>query len=299
MQNLRVKVISLLITIGIIAGGWIFLTSKDQISVTNGAANDGKISIVATIYPLAFFASDLDPAATVTAIVGSGKEPHDYEPTIDDVKALHDAELLIVNGNVDDWALNATGDRNFPTISALTMLNLPSSDPHFWLDPVYAQGLVRDIGDQLASLDPDSASVIAQNVEKKIAALDSLDQSFKDGLANCQLHEVVSAHEAFNFLARRYNFTVYGITGMNPESEPSASDLARMTDLIRDHHITTVFFESLVSPALSKTLANETGAKSDVLDAIESLAPGANAQTGYTDAMLTNLAKLRSALLCP
>lgn len=298
MQNLRLKVISLLITIGIIAGGWILLSSKDQISVTNGAANDGKISIVATIYPLAFFASDLDPSATITTIVGSGKEPHDYEPTIDDVKALHDAELLIVNGNADEWAINAAGDRNFPTISALATLNLPSSDPHFWLDPIYAQELVRDIGDQLKFLDPNNADVIAQNVDKKIATLTSLDQSFKDGLADCDVREVVSAHEAFNFLANRYNFTVYGITGMNPESEPSAADLVRLTDLIRDHHINTVFFETLVSPALAQTLANEAGATSDVLDAVESLAPGADAQTGYTDAMLTNLAKLRSALLC-
>lgn len=299
MQNLRLKLLSLLITVAIIAAGWILLSSKDQINITNGASNDGKISIVATIYPLAFFASDLDPSAAVTTIVGSGKEPHDYEPTIDDVKALHDAELLIVNGNVDDWALDVAGDRNFPTISALAVLNLPSSDPHFWLDPIYAQGLIRDIGDQLKFLNPNNADIIAENVEKKIAALISLDQSFKEGLANCQIREVVSAHEAFNFLANRYNFTVYGITGMNPESEPSASDLVRLTDLIRDHHINTVFFETLVSPALSKTLADETGAASDVLDTIESLAPGANAQTGYTDAMLTNLGKLRSALLCP
>lgn len=298
MQNLHLKVISLLITISIIAGGWVFFTSFDHIDVTNGAANDGKISIVTTIYPLAYFASDLDPSATVTTIVGAGQEPHDYEPTIDDAKALHDAELLIVNGNVDDWALEAAGERNFSTISALDTLNLPSSDPHFWLDPIYAQELVHDIGDQLAILNPSNADIIFQNVEKKIAALAALDQSFKEGLANCQIREVVSAHEAFNFLASRYNFTVYGITGMNPESEPSAADLVRMSDLIRDHKITTVFFESLASPALSQTLADETGAKSDVLDAIESLAPGANAQTGYTDAMRTNLGKLRSALLC-
>jgi zinc transport system substrate-binding protein len=298
MQNLRLKVLSIIITAGVLVSGWLLLSSKDRISVTNGAANDGKISIVATIYPLAFFATDLDPNATVTTIVGSGKEPHDYEPTIEDAKALHDAELLIINGNVDDWAADAAADRNFPTISALAMLNLPSSDPHVWLDPVYAQAVVRIIGGQLASIDPTNAEIIAQNVDKKVTALAALDQSFKDGLANCELHEVVSAHEAFSFLADRYSFKAYGITGMNPESEPSAADLARMTDLIRDHHIPTVFFESLISPALSKTLAEETGANSDVLDAIESLAPGANAHTGYTDAMLTNLGKLRSAMLC-
>lgn len=298
MQKLRLKVLSLIITVAIIAIGWIILSSKDQMSVTDGASRDGKISIIATIYPLAFFAADLDPSATITTIVGSGKEPHDYEPTIDDVKMLHDAELLIVNGNVDEWAINVASDRNLPTISALATLNLPSTDPHFWLDPIYAQGLVRNIGDQLKFLNPNNADIIDRNVDKKIAALTSLDQSFKDGLANCQIREVVSAHEAFNFLASRYNFTVYGITGLNPESEPSASDLARMTDLIRDHQINTVFFETLVSPALSKTLADETGAASDVLDAIESLAPGADVQTGYTDAMLTNLGKLRSALLC-
>lgn len=289
----------LLISIGITAAiivGLFSLIPKNQIP--DLSKDDGQISIVATIYPLAFFASDLDPNATITTIVGSGKEPHDYEPTIDDVKALHDAELLIVNGNVDDWALNSINDRNFPTISALATLNLPSSDPHVWLDPIYAQSLVQLIGNQLELIDPNNADIIAQNVDKKVAALAALDQSFKDGLANCQIREVVSAHAAFNFLANRYNFTVYGITGLNPESEPSAADLARLTDLIRDHHITTVFFETLVSPTLSKTLADETGAKSDVLDAIESLAPGANPQTGYTDAMVNNFGTLRAAMLC-
>lgn len=277
---------------------WTWTAIFSEVSPLDSSRDDGRISVVATIYPLAYLASDLDPVADVTTIVGPELEPHDYSPTIEDAKKIHDAELLIVNGGVDAWIDNASLERNFPTISVLEMLSYPPSDPHVWLDPVLMQSIVRSIGGQLELIDPTRAEVIRDNVTKKITILQKIDDDYRVGLASCQIREIVSSHDAFNFLAKRYGFTVYGIAGFSLENESSASKLVELTNLIRSHHVTTVFFEELVNPALAKTLANETGVKTDVLDTIESLASEEKARMEYPGIMESNLTKLRTAMLC-
>lgn len=285
---IAVLVVSLLVTV----------LFKDS-SPSDAQFAGGETSVVATIYPLAFFAMDLDPTVEITTIVGPGTEPHDYEPTISDVRVMQNTELLLINGNVDAWAERAVeGQRSGSTILALEMLSLPEYDPHFWLDPVYAQEIVSDIGHQLEQVNPANTEVIYQNTQRKIAELAAIDTAYRETLVNCEVPEIVTAHDAFGFLARRYGFTVHGITGLNPEEEPSASAIAELVDLVRTRHITTVFFESLASDALAKTIAEEAGVAVDVLDPIESLSAGYDASTGYTDAMLKNLEKLSDAMVC-
>ena len=293
--------LSLVIVVLFVVGEVVFWISPSDSPINGGEVykkNDGRISIVATIYPLAYLASDLDPVADVTTIVGPGLEPHEYSPTIEDAKKIHDAELLIVNGGVDSWIDSASLERNSPTISVLEMLSYPPSDPHVWLDPVLMQNIVQSIGGQLELIDPMRAEVIRDNVTRRIAILQGIDDAYRTGLASCQVREIVSSHNAFDFLAKRYGFTVDGIAGFSPEDEPSASKLVELTNLIRSHHITTVFFEELVNPALAKTLANETGVKTDVLDAIESLSSDEAARLEYSGIMESNLTKLRAAMLC-
>ncbi len=291
------------ISLGVIAiwaAGLAYLTFFPENQMFDLTKDDGRISITATIYPLAYFAADLDPAADITTVIDSGVEPHEYEPTINDVKGMQDAELLLVNGTIDEWALRAVdGDgRVHSTILALDSLNLPEFDPHFWLDPVYAQDIVFDIGHQLEQVDPAHAELIDENTQRKIAELAAIDAAYKETLVNCGVPEIVTAHDAFGFLARRYGFTVHSITGLNPEEEPSASAIAELVDLVRTRHITTVFFESLTSDALAKTIAQEAGVRVDVLDPIESLSAEYDASTGYTEAMLKNLEKLSDAMIC-
>ena len=91
--------------IAIWAAGFAYLTFFPENQMFDLTKDAGRISITATIYPLAYFATGLDPAADVTTIIGAGVEPHEYEPTINDVKVMQDAELLLVNGTIDEWAL--------------------------------------------------------------------------------------------------------------------------------------------------------------------------------------------------
>lgn len=306
MQKLRLRiilgisivVIAILIVIELVSiCPWDLCGSRTPNIISD---QQNHVSIVATIYPLAWMASDLDPAATVTTIVGPGLEPHDFSPTINDVKSMQNADLLIVNRMIDEWAVDAIIDRKGPTISAMETLNFPSlEDSHVWLDPVLMQEIVEEIGGQLEIIDPINAEGIRENVLKKVAILQGIDDAYRVGLSSCSIPEIISSHDAFGYLARRYGFKVYGIAGMSPESEPSPSRLVELTDLIRSHHITTVFFEELASNALSKTLANETGVKSDVLDAIESLSSKESERLEYPGIMEKNLAKLEAAMVCP
>jgi zinc transport system substrate-binding protein len=89
------------------------------------------------------------------------------------------------------------------------------------------------------------------------------------------------------------------ITGVDPESEPSAQTLASLAKLVRDDHIRTVFFERLVSPKLAETVAREAGVRTAVLDPIEGLTPSEEKQgADYLTLMRQNLQALRQELGC-
>ena len=91
--------------------------------------------------------------------------------------------------------------------------------------------------------------------------------------------------------------TQVGITGLSPEEEPTPTDLAAVTDFVRANGVTTIYSETLVSPAVAETVAAETGATVGVLDPIEGLAD-ADAGDDYFSVMRADLAALRAGLRC-
>ena len=127
----------------------------------------------------------------------------------------------------------------------------------------------------------------------------ALHGEYRRGLAHCARRDFVTSHAAFGYLAARYGLQQIPITGIDPESEPSPQRLSRLIALVRREHVTTVFFERLVSPRLAETVARDAGAKVAVLDPIEGLTP---AEQSHGDTYLTlmrrNLQQLRSALGC-
>src|SRR5262249_60717861 len=114
--------------------------------------------------------------------------------------------------------------------------------------------------------------------------------------ATAPRHEIVTSHAAFGYLAARYDLTQIPITGLSPDEEPGPQRLSEVAALARQKGVTTIFFETLVSPKISEALAKEVGAKAEVLDPIEGIEPGS--KQDYLSVMRTNLATLRTALAC-
>lgn len=259
------------------------------------------LTVAATFYPLAHFAEQVGGnSITVRQITPSGVEPHDYEPTPLDLAGLQSAKLFLMNGGgLDPWAERVRDELALNGIVVIVMAESMDLDPHLWLDPVIAQRSVRDIRDALIQIDPARAHVYRKNADLYLAKLSALDTAYHDGLASCEIREVVTSHNAFSTLAKRYNLTMFSISGLSPDDEPSPKRMAEIADLAKVKKIDTIFFETLVSPRLPQTIAREIGAKTAVLNSIEGLTEEERrAGKTYISLMEENLTQLRSALRC-
>ena len=260
----------------------------------------GKEQVVAAFYPLAFAAERVgDGKVSVTNLTPPGLEPHDIELTPREVGRVQSADVVLYLSHgfqpaVEQALKGAHGEQ----VDALEAVSLRGgvgdesgkTDPHVWLDPVLFAGVVRRIGEALG--ERRRGDGLAEQVM-------NLDREYRVGLAHCARRDFVTSHAAFGYLAARYHLHQIPITGIDPEAEPSARELANLTELIRREHINTVFFETLVSPKIAQTLARETGADTAVLDPIEGLTPSeASAGDDYLSLMRRNLMALRKALDC-
>lgn len=121
----------------------------------------------------------------------------------------------------------------------------------------------------------------------------------RTGLSNCALDAVIVSHDAFRYLAGRYDFHTLEIAGLAPSAEPSPARLAELSGIAKEEGIRHVFFETQVSPALSETLAEEIGAETLVLHSLETLTEQERSSgMTYIDLMRKNLDNLRTALEC-
>ena len=111
--------------------------------------------------------------------------------------------------------------------------------------------------------------IIAHNTRALEMELRKLDRSFRTGLRHCVRTEFITTHAAFGYLAERYHLTQIGISGLNPDSEPSPARIADVQRIAREYRLTTIFSETLVSPALAQAIAGDLGLRTDVLDPIE------------------------------
>jgi zinc transport system substrate-binding protein len=260
--------------------------------------NAGHTRVVAAFYPIAYAAQRVAPDAEVENLTPAGAEPHDLELSARDVEHVHDAEKVLYLGEGFMPALEQAleGDDNAVDLLAGQKLeqgveggeSVP--DPHVWLDPNRYAAMVRAIANALGR--PSSGGAL-------IAQLRRLDHQFRSGLARCRSREIVTSHAAFGYVARAYRLEQIPLTGISPESEPSAKAIEALVDEVERRGATTVFFETLVSPKLAETVAREAGAKTAVLDPVEGLtkdeiAAGAD----YFSVMRANLAALRKGLGC-
>ncbi|HQD68141.1 MAG TPA: zinc ABC transporter substrate-binding protein, partial [Ornithinibacter sp.] len=170
-------------------------------------------------------------------------------------------------------------------------------DLHFWLDPTRMAAVATTVGERFAKADPANAATYTANAAALASDLTTLDEEFAAGLKTCESKELVTGHAAFGYLATRYGLGQEGIAGISPDAEPDAAALRDLVSHVRESGVSTVYAETLVSPALAETIARETGAKVAVLDPLEGLTD-ASPGSDYLEVMRANLKTLREGQGC-
>ncbi len=289
-------------------------------STSSGPVGATQLKVTAAFYPFEYVAQQVGKdLVTITDLTQPGAEPHDLELSPKQVAGIGESDLLIYQKGfqaaVDSALQTVTPKQAVDTASFLTLQPAQHEDdhadeghaddghdhgaldPHTWLDPNNMVTITEHVRDALAEAKPDAKATFAANADALIAQLKQLDTDFKTGLSSCQRKVFITSHEAFGYLAHRYGLEQVGISGIEPDTEPTAARIAEVQKVAKANGVTTIFFETLASPAVAKSIAGDLKLTTDVLDPLEGLTPESRG-SDYIEVMKSNLTSLQKANGC-
>ena len=306
---------------GAVALGIAVLTITTGCSAPAGD-DDSATSIVVGAYPFEFVATRVaGDHATVTNLLAPGSDGHDLELSPQQVAAVSNADLVLYQSGYQaalDEAVEQQSPANvLDTASFLTLRTAAEDDdhdaddadddheadehggydPHVWLDPTNVAEIADHTAQLLSQLQPENADAFTANAQQLRSELTTLDADFASGLANCRTNTFITSHTAFGYLAARYGLDQVGISGLSPEEEPSPARIAQVQQIATERDVTTIFYETAVSPKVSQAIASDLGLATDVLDPIETLSSDSRG-SDYIEVMNSNLDSLRKANGC-
>ena len=211
----------------------------------------------------------------VVAVIKSGIDPHEFEPTPSDVRKVADANLVLFTGKgiegyltkLEEAAgggsskfLNIGGD-----IPSLTMNEdgKKVEDPHWWHSVENMKMATRVIAAAFAKADPSNAASYQKNAQSYLSSLDELQRWIRVKLAELShdQRKLVTSHDALQYFAHDYGFTIYPLKGVSTNEEPSSRHVREIIEVIRGQRVKAVFFESIENPRAVQQISKETGAR--------------------------------------
>ncbi|WP_191060743.1 metal ABC transporter substrate-binding protein [Geminicoccus harenae] len=249
-----------------------------------GRAADAPLKVVASFSILGDMVRQIGGAhVELATLVGPDGDAHMFEPTPADAEKLASARVLVVNGlGFESWLPRLVEASGFAgrTVVASDGARLRSldeaeehdhahdghhhghHDPHAWQDLANGVIYARNIGQALAKADPAHAEDYRRAAEAYASRLQELDAGVRAEIAAipAERRKVVTAHDAFGYFGDAYGITFIAPVGRSTEAEPSAFDVARIIDQIRQEGISAVFMESSANTKMIGQIAQETGA---------------------------------------
>lgn len=271
---------------------------------SSSSVQSDKPQIYTSFYAVYDFAEEIaGDNADIYNMVPSGTEPHDWEPTVQDMAKLNNADIVFYNGlGMESWidkVKQSLSNTKFVQVSDGILTNENASDPHVWLDPENVKIICSNIFDTLCEIDPDNKALYEENFKNYKSELDNLDKSFRETISNISTNNrnIVVSHEAYSYLCSAYELNQIPIDGISADSEPSPDKMMQLINYIKDNKIKYVFYEELVSPKTAQTLAEETGASLLPLNPFEGLSEN-EVENGenYISVMYENLKNIKTAL---
>jgi zinc/manganese transport system substrate-binding protein len=217
--------------------------------------------------------------AAVAGLVKAGIDPHEYQPTPGDLAQASDAKVILISGkgleNYLDKIAQATGGNvevlavgdqlpslTFKPAEQTGNSGPPGVDPHWWNsvpNMIRATGVVAD---NFARLDPAHAADYERNASAYCADLSALDKELRRKIAQLPRDRriLVTSHDAFQYFAATYGFTIASIEGVTTETEPSNKHVSELIEEIKLRGVKAIFLESTLNPKVSREITRETGA---------------------------------------
>lgn len=276
--------------------------------VLSGCANSkeqtDKPQIYTSFYALYDFTKEIaGDNVDVYNLVPVGTEPHDWEPTVQDMVKINDGDVVFYNGlGMEGWvekvqaSIGNSGVR-FEELSLGVTVDENGTDPHIWLAPENVKIMCGNILNVLCEIDPENKAVYEENYNSYLSELDELDKSYRDTISALPDRNIVVSHEAYSYMCNAYGLTQTAIDGISADSEPSPDKMKDLINFVKENNIKYIFYEELVSQKTAKTLAEETGTELLPLNPFEGLTDeeikdGEN----YISVMNKNLENIKTAL---
>lgn len=300
-----------------------------------GAANVAMpVQVVVSIPPMRWAFEGLpDEVVRIRVIIPEGQSPHGFEPGIDDVSAIADADVLAgvglgIDGPVERIAARRgrADRRNVSFQQILGLADAPAHhhdhdhghdhhhdhgdsdavNPHVWLDPVHMRQFVEASAGELrsalvarrdAGIEGDWDTWLAQldaAAAERLAVCDRLDAAYRERLAPWSGQPIITYHNAFQPVADRYGIEIGAVLRPVESVEPTVADFEAALRAVEEHGVSAIFTEPQFSAAGANRLASETGIRVLVLDPLGETAPG-----GWPRMMSANLETLIKGLEAP
>ena len=291
-----------------ISSAYVWNSDQSFVSASSGTA---ELSVIVSFYPLYEFTKQVgQDKVNVSLLIPPGIEPHDWEPTVNELQKMHEADLIVVNGiGFENWLVDIdTVNSDVVIIDTSKGISLildddalrkdsnhfdrSTADPHIWLNPVKAKTQVQNILDAIVLIDPENEKFYKQNAQSYQDKLDTLDSKIRAELSSCN-KDFIAFHNAFSYFAMEYGLNQHSIINSNePNIGPTLKTLETIINLAKTFDIDVVFTEESMDTRTSQVIANEIGARVLVLSPIETISDDSD----YFLKMEKNLSNLKEAL---
>lgn len=318
------KGITFLITIILIFSLLVIGISK----INKQSQSEEKIKVIATLFPQYDFAKQIGgDKVDVSLLLTPGTETHTYEPTPQDIINVNKADLYIYTGKyMEPWSDKIANSitSNTQVLDASKNINLINEeqfekehdtidnneeesdnshhheyDPHIWLNPQNAIGMVKNIEEELCNIDPQNKEYYQKNAENYIKQLTNLDNEIETTIKESPKNKIAFGGTfAYAYFIQRYNLqyvSAYDSCGEN--SEPSVTKVKEVIDYMKENNINVIFYQELSAGKIADTISKETGATKLVFHTIHNASQEEinNGET-YISLMKKNLQNLKQAL---
>lgn len=287
------------------------------------AANTNKAQIVTSIFPVYEIIRELaGNQADVHLMVGSGEDPHHYEPSAKAINLVNQADAFIyIDDEMEFWASDMLKVIENEDLAILPLsdgldLNIEESheedeetnedehghshgdiDPHYWLDPLAVSKQIPEIVKILSEIDTEGKAIYEKNGQEFIYRLEKLDEDYKESFAEADKRTFVVQHKAFGHLAKRYDLEQLSAGGLSTEVEPNPKDLIETIKFVRENDTEVIFYQSGNTSAIAETIAKEANAEISILYDIGNKPQGIEESDNYyIDAMYHNLEELKKVI---